>query len=192
LDSAAETSTGAVSLSAVLSFRTVPEVFTISRLTPWSIRYYNDTANTVKQAGLDRQAANGGLGEHYSDAGTGVSTWLITGDQKNVAEMCGLAAAALAAGAVDSAAAAAWLDDGIAPNGERGRAFHRQGAHGLDMNRTYDAIDEDTMTSWLRRRNGRTIRSTDVGRPRTSTSRHHHPVGRNQLQVLVPAVRRLA
>jgi hypothetical protein len=49
-------------------------VLTISRLKRWSIRYYNDTANTVKQAGLDRQAANGGLGEYYSEADTRIPT----------------------------------------------------------------------------------------------------------------------
>ena len=98
-------------------------MLTISRLTRWSIRYYNDTAATAKQAGLDRQAANGGLGEYYSEADTRIPTWIVTGDKAVVSDLCGLDAAALAGGAVDTAVAAAWLDDGIAPNGQRGRGF---------------------------------------------------------------------
>jgi hypothetical protein len=39
LGSTAETSTGAASLAGILSFRTVPNVLTISRLKRWSIRY---------------------------------------------------------------------------------------------------------------------------------------------------------
>jgi len=38
-------------------------VLTISRLSRWSINYYNDTARQVTRAGLDRRRANGGLGE---------------------------------------------------------------------------------------------------------------------------------
>jgi hypothetical protein len=38
-------------------------VLTISRLSLWSINYYNDTARQVTRAGLDRRRANGGLGE---------------------------------------------------------------------------------------------------------------------------------
>ncbi|MCU1701125.1 MAG: ATP-dependent exoDNAse [Mycobacterium sp.] len=108
-------------------------MLTISRLTRWSIRYYNDTATTAKQAGLDRQAANGGVGEYYSEADTRVPTWLITGDRNAVAGLCGLDAAALAGGAVDTTVAAAWLDDGIAPNGQRGRAFTARSVHGFDL-----------------------------------------------------------
>jgi hypothetical protein len=37
-------------------------MLTISRLSRWSINYYNDTARHARQAGLDRQRANGGLG----------------------------------------------------------------------------------------------------------------------------------
>jgi hypothetical protein len=41
-------------------------VLTISRLSRWSIAYYDKTANEAKQAAMDRQAAGGGLGEYYS------------------------------------------------------------------------------------------------------------------------------
>jgi conjugative relaxase-like TrwC/TraI family protein len=108
-------------------------VLTISRLKRWSIRYYNDTATTAKQAGLDRQAANGGLGEYYSEADTRIPTWIITGDRVSVADLCGLDGAALAGGPVDIAVAAAWLDDGIAPNGQCGRAFTARSVHGFDL-----------------------------------------------------------
>jgi hypothetical protein len=62
LGSAAETSTGAACLNGILRTRNLIAVLTISRLKRWSIRYYNDTATTAKQAGLDAQAADGGLG----------------------------------------------------------------------------------------------------------------------------------
>jgi hypothetical protein len=39
-------------------------VLTIARLSQWSINYYNDTAREAKQAAMDRQRANGGLGEY--------------------------------------------------------------------------------------------------------------------------------
>jgi conjugative relaxase-like TrwC/TraI family protein len=133
LGSAAETFTGVVDLTGIPNFRTVLKVLTISRLKRWSIRYYNDTADTAKQAGLDRQAANGGLGEYYSEADTRVPTWLVTGDRAVVAALCGLDDAALAGGAVDTAVATAWLDDGIAPNGQCGRAFTATSVHGFDL-----------------------------------------------------------
>jgi len=117
----------------ILRPRTVPSALTISRLTRWSIRYYNDTATTAKQAGLDRQAANGGLSEYYSEADTRTPTWLITGDKAVVAGLCGLDDSALAGGAVDTKVAAAWLDDGITPNGQRGRAFTAKSVHGFDL-----------------------------------------------------------
>jgi hypothetical protein len=43
-------------------------VLTISRLSRWSINYYNDTANQAQAAAMDRQAARGGLGEYYSQS----------------------------------------------------------------------------------------------------------------------------
>nr|WP_293235044.1 MobF family relaxase [Mycolicibacterium sp.] len=47
--------------------------------------------------------------------------------------LCGLDGAARAGGAVDTDLAAAWLNDGIAPNGLRGRAFGENGVHGFDL-----------------------------------------------------------
>jgi conjugative relaxase-like TrwC/TraI family protein len=104
-------------------------VLTISRLKRWSIRYYNDTANTATQSAMDSQAANGGLGEYYCEADTRVPTWLIAGDSAAVAGLCGLDTAAVAGCAADTAVAAAWLDDGIVPNGQHGRAFGGKSVH---------------------------------------------------------------
>jgi len=38
-----------------------------------------------------------------------------------------------AGGGWDTAVTATWLDDGIAPNGEQGRAFGERGVHGFDL-----------------------------------------------------------
>jgi hypothetical protein len=91
-------------------------------------RYYNDTTNTARQSAMDRQAANGGLGEYYSEADTRIPTWLIVGDQVAVAGLCG----------PDSGVAGSWLDDGVAPNGQVGRAFTEASVHGVrsDLRRT--------------------------------------------------------
>jgi conjugative relaxase-like TrwC/TraI family protein len=108
-------------------------VLTISRLTRWSIGYYNDTADAAKRSALNARAANGGLGEYYSEADTRVPTWLLTGDTAAVAGLCGLDAAAQAGGVADTEVAAAWLNDGVAPNGQRGRAFGEKSVHGFDL-----------------------------------------------------------
>jgi hypothetical protein len=55
-------------------------VLTISRLSRWSINYYNDTANHAQAAAMDRQAAGGELGEYYSESDTRVPTWVVAGD----------------------------------------------------------------------------------------------------------------
>jgi conjugative relaxase-like TrwC/TraI family protein len=108
-------------------------VLTISRLSRWSINYYNDTANQANAAAMDRQAANGGLGEYYSEGDTRVPTWVVVGDKAAVAERTGLDGAALDGGSADTATAARWLDDGIAPNAAAGRAFGAGSVHGFDL-----------------------------------------------------------
>ena len=108
-------------------------MLTISRLSRWSIDYYNDTANKAQAAAMDRQAAGGGLGEYYSESDTRVPTWMVVGDAPAVGELTGLDAAALHGGFVDTAVAARWLDDGIAPNGASGRAFAKESVHGFDL-----------------------------------------------------------
>ena len=65
-------------------------MLTISRLSRWSINYYNDTARHAVQAGLDRRRANGGLGEYYSEGDTRAPTLLIVGDAGRAVEWVGL------------------------------------------------------------------------------------------------------
>ena len=108
-------------------------MLTISRLSRWSIGYYNDTAQAARQSATDGAAAGGGLGEYYCEADTRTPTGLLVGDKAAVAERTGLDGAAVAGGAVDTAVAAAWLDDGLAPNGVHGRAFSKAGVHGFDL-----------------------------------------------------------
>lgn len=108
-------------------------MLTISRLSRWSIAYYEKTANEAKQSAMDRQAANGGLGEYYSEGDTRVPTWIVTGDHARVAELTGLSDAAVAGGFADGEDATVWLDDGIAPNGATGRAFTKESVHGFDL-----------------------------------------------------------
>ena len=108
-------------------------MLTISRLSLWSIKYYNDTANQAKQAAMDRQRANGGLGEYYTEADTRVPSWLVVGDAGAVGARTGLTDAALDGGPADTEIVARWLDDGIAPNGVSGRAFTKGSVHGFDL-----------------------------------------------------------
>jgi conjugative relaxase-like TrwC/TraI family protein len=108
-------------------------VLTISRLSRWSVNYYNDTAHRAQAAAMDRQAAGGGLGEYYSERDTRVPTWLVAGDKTFVGELVGLDGAALDGGFADTGVAGRWLDDGIAPNGTAGRAFVKESVHGFDL-----------------------------------------------------------
>ncbi len=87
-------------------------MLTISRLSRWSINYYNDTARQARRAGLDRQRANGGLGEYYSEGDTREPTWLIAGDAARTVQLVGLDGRAVDGGAADPDVAAGWLDDG--------------------------------------------------------------------------------
>ncbi|WP_373145944.1 MobF family relaxase [Mycobacterium marinum] len=108
-------------------------MLTISRLSRWSIAYYENTANEAKQSAMDRHAAGGGLGEYYSEADTRVPTWIVSGDAARVAELTGLTGAAVAGGFADGQLATAWLDNGIAPNGAGGRALTKESVHGFDL-----------------------------------------------------------
>src|SRR6185312_4689266 len=92
-------------------------VLTISRLSRWSIAYYEKTADKAKQAAMGRQAAGGGLGEYYGEGDTRAPTWIVVGDAARVAALTGLSAAAVAGGFAQGDEVTAWLDDGVAPNG---------------------------------------------------------------------------
>ena len=108
-------------------------MLTISRLSRWSIAYYEKTANEAKQASMDRVSAGGGLGEYYSEADTRVPTWLVSGDAAKVADLTGLSDAAVAGGFADGDVVTSWLDDGISPAGFEGRAFTKTSVHGFDL-----------------------------------------------------------
>jgi conjugative relaxase-like TrwC/TraI family protein len=108
-------------------------VLTISRLSWWSINYYNDTVRQAKQAAMDRQRANGGLGEYYSERDSRTPTWLIAGDTARTPELVGLDGRATDGGPADPEVVQRWLDDGIAPNGKAGRAFTTGSVHGFDL-----------------------------------------------------------
>jgi conjugative relaxase-like TrwC/TraI family protein len=108
-------------------------LLTISKLKRWSINYYIDTATTASRASSDLQRANGGLGEYYSEHETRTPVWVCAGDAHTVARLVGLTDVQRAGGEADSAVVARWLDDGVAPNGARGRAFGDRGVHGFDL-----------------------------------------------------------
>jgi conjugative relaxase-like TrwC/TraI family protein len=108
-------------------------VLTISRLSRWSINYYNDTAREAKKGAMNRQRANGGLGEYYSERDTRTPTWLIAGSAARTCELLGLDGCAADRGPADPEVVQRWLDDGIAPSAASGRAFAKTSVHGFDL-----------------------------------------------------------
>jgi len=108
-------------------------MLTISKLKRWSINYYIDTARAAATASCDVAGSGGGLGEYYSEHETRTPTWLLAGDTHTVARLMGLTDVQRAGGAADAGLVARWLDDGITPNGARGRAFGQRGVHGFDL-----------------------------------------------------------
>jgi hypothetical protein len=65
-------------------------MLTISKIKRWSINYYIDTATAAGRASADRQRANGGLGEYYSEHETRTPVWLCAGDAHTAAALVGL------------------------------------------------------------------------------------------------------
>jgi conjugative relaxase-like TrwC/TraI family protein len=82
---------------------------------------------------MDRQSANGGLAEYYSEGETRIPTWLVIGDKQAIAQATGLSPSALDGGEADTDDARIWLDDGQAPNGVTGRGFAEKSVHGFDL-----------------------------------------------------------
>jgi len=97
-------------------------VLTIAKLSRWSVNYYNDTARAVGQAVKDAQSAGGGLAEYYAERDTRTPVWTCAGDTGAAAELVGLADGSRAGGDADPDVVARWLDEGVAPSGECGRA----------------------------------------------------------------------
>ena len=108
-------------------------MLTISKLKRWSINYYIDTARSAEVASRDLARAGGGLGEYYSEHETRTPTWLLSGDARTVAALVGLTDVQRVGGVADAKVVAGWLDDGVAPNGVRGRALGSRGVHGFDL-----------------------------------------------------------
>jgi hypothetical protein len=106
---------------------------TISKLKLWSVNYYIDTASTAERAAKNRQRANGGLGEYYSERETRTPVWLCAGNGRAAAALVGLTDTQRAGGEADGVVVARWLDDGVAPNGARGRTLGAHGVHGFDL-----------------------------------------------------------
>ncbi|SPM41921.1 AAA family ATPase [Mycobacterium numidiamassiliense] len=108
-------------------------MLTCSPLKLWSIDYYNRTAREAGQAAKDAVAANGGLGEYYSEHDTRAPVWLVAGDARSAAALVGLSDEQRAGGLADLDVVQRWLDGGIAPNGCCGRRFAESDNHGIDM-----------------------------------------------------------
>jgi hypothetical protein len=125
--------TGATESGALQSLSVGGLVLTISKLKRWSINYYIETARSAEAASRDLARAGGGLGEYYSEHETRTPTWLLCGDTHTVAALIGLTDVQRAGGEADAEAVARWLDEGVAPNGVRGRAFGQRGVHGFDL-----------------------------------------------------------
>jgi conjugative relaxase-like TrwC/TraI family protein len=108
-------------------------LLTIAKLKRWSINYYIDTAQAAERAAKDRTRSGGGLGEYYSEHETRTPVWVCAGDTRRAAALVGLTDQQRAGGQAFPATVARWLDDGIAPSGQRGRAFGDRGVHGFDL-----------------------------------------------------------
>ncbi|MDP7707596.1 MobF family relaxase [Mycobacterium sp. TY815] len=108
-------------------------MLTVAKLSLWSVNYYNDTARAVGDAIGDRQRANGGLAEYYAERDTRTPVWACAGDARMAAELVGLDDGERAGGDADPEVVARWLDDGVAPSGECGRAHGKSGVHGFDL-----------------------------------------------------------
>ena len=116
-----------------LRARWVALVLTIAKLSLWSVNYYNDTARAVGHAARDARSAGGGLAEYYAERDTRTPVWTCVGDARAVAELVGLSDGARTGGDADPDVVARWLDEGVAPSGDCGRAHGTGGVHGFDL-----------------------------------------------------------
>ncbi len=108
-------------------------VLTIAKLSLWSVNYYNDTARAVGQAARDARSAGGGLAEYYAERDTRTPVWTCVGDARAAAELVGLSDGSRTGGDADPEVVARWLDEGVAPSGDCGRAHGKGGVHGFDL-----------------------------------------------------------
>ena len=108
-------------------------MLTVAKLSLWSVNYYNDTARSVGDAVADRQRANGGLAEYYAEGDTRTPVWTCAGDVSAVTDLVGLSASERGGGDADPDMVARWLDEGVAPSGQCGRAHGKGSVHGFDL-----------------------------------------------------------
>ncbi|MDV3136768.1 MobF family relaxase [Mycobacterium sp. 29Ha] len=109
-------------------------MLTPAKLGRWSVSYYVDTARDATAAARDARARNGGLGEYYSESETRMPTWLVAGEEPiRAAELVGLTRGDALGGAADLDVVTRWLDDGMVPSREVGRAFRAGSVHGFDL-----------------------------------------------------------
>ncbi|KAA0089924.1 AAA family ATPase (plasmid) [Mycolicibacterium sp. P1-18] len=108
-------------------------MLTVAKLSLWSVNYYNDTARAVGAAAKDARSAGGGLAEYYAERDTRTPVWMCAGDARAVASLVGLSDSERAGGDADPEVVARWLDAGVAPSGDFGRAHGKGGVHGFDL-----------------------------------------------------------
>lgn len=108
-------------------------VLTVAKLSRWSVNYYNHTARAAGEAARDGQSAGGGLAEYYAERDTRTPVWTCAGDAREAAALVGLGDDVRAGGDADPDVVARWLDDGVAPSGDCGRAHGAGGVHGFDL-----------------------------------------------------------
>ncbi len=108
-------------------------VLTIAKLSRWSVNYYNDTARAVGQAARDARSAGSGLAEYYAERDTRTPVWTCVGDARAAADLVGLSDGSRTGGDADPEVVARWLDEGVAPSGDCGRAHGKGGVHGFDL-----------------------------------------------------------
>ena len=74
-----------------------------------------------------------GWREYYAERDTRTPVWTCAGDARAAAALVGLEDTARAGGDADPDVVARWLDAGVAPIGECGRALGKGGVHGFDL-----------------------------------------------------------
>ncbi len=107
-------------------------MLSIAKLRRGSVNYYIQTAQLAGAAARDLSRAGGGLGEYYTEKDTRAPVWVSVGDRRALAQVIGLTVPQLS-GDADNADVERWLDDGVAPNGTRGRRFSPRSVHGFDL-----------------------------------------------------------
>ena len=102
-------------------------VLTVATLSRWSVNLLQRHRPGGRPRRERCRVANGGLGAYYSEADTRAPVWLLAGDTTMAADLVGLTDGLRAGGQADPEVVARWLDEGVAPSGECGRARSLRG-----------------------------------------------------------------